>query len=74
MEQNVLVETGLLIFSTVSELPQAAFETVKGLNKNYRYNFPARYGVDIFGDAAPGQMEKAVEEFRAKQKQIRGIA
>ncbi len=58
----------------MSELPAEVFDKITSLDKNARYNFPARYGVDVFGDADPAVMEKAVEEFRAKQKQLRGVA
>ena len=58
----------------VFELPLEAFKTMNQLERKSRYNFPARYGVDIFGDADPAVMEKAVEEFRTKQKQLRGVA
>jgi L-glyceraldehyde reductase len=58
----------------VAELPASAMEKISKLERNNRYNFPARYGVDIFGDADPDFMEKAVDEFRAKQKELRGVA
>jgi hypothetical protein len=58
----------------VSELPTLEFERMGSLDRKIRYNFPVRYGVDIFGDATSGVMEKAVEEFRTKQKQLRGVA
>lgn len=57
----------------VFQLPPEVFDKVTSLDRNARYNFPARYGVDVFGDADPDVMKKAVEEFRAKQKQLRGV-
>lgn len=63
-----------LTLLAVFQLPQKVFETMNSLDRKARYNFPARYGVDIFGDADPVVMKKAVEEFRAKQKQLRGAA
>lgn len=59
----------LLVF----ELPSDAFEKVKSLDRNDRYNLPARLGVDIFGDAKPGVLEKAVENFKAQNKKARGL-
>lgn len=41
----------------VFELPQDAFEKINSLDRNHRYNFPARLGVNIFG-------EKTVEELK----------
>ncbi|KAL1857508.1 hypothetical protein VTK73DRAFT_8051 [Phialemonium thermophilum] len=64
------IEQNLQVF----ELPEDAFQKMNALDKKTRYNFPARLGVDIFGDADPAAIKKAVEEFRAKQKQIRGVA
>jgi diketogulonate reductase-like aldo/keto reductase len=43
------------------ELPEAAFERINGLDRNHRYNFPSRLGVDIFGEHG----EEAVRKFRA---------
>lgn len=57
----------------VFELPKEAFDKVTSVDKNHRYNMPARLGVDIFGDAKPGQLEKAVEEFRAKNRKAAGL-
>lgn len=58
---------------TVFELPQDAFEKINSLDRNHRYNLPARLGVDIFGDAKPGVLEKAVADFKKKNRQARGL-
>lgn len=58
---------------TVFELPQDAFEKINSLDRNHRYNLPARLGVDIFGDAKPEVLEKAVAEFKKKNRQARGL-
>lgn len=58
---------------TVFELPADAFEKVSSLDKNHRYNLPARLGVDIFGDAKPEVLEKAVADFKAKNRKARGL-
>lgn len=57
----------------VFELPQDAFQKVSSLDRNHRYNLPARLGVDIFGDADPEVLEKAVAEFKKKNRQARGL-
>jgi hypothetical protein len=54
-------------------LPADVFETVNSLDRNHRYNLPARLGVDIFGDAKPEVLEKAVAEFKKKTRQARGL-
>lgn len=59
--------------SIVSELPADVFEKVNSLDRNHRYNLPARLGVDIFGDAKPEVLEKAVAEFKKKTRQARGL-
>lgn len=57
----------------VSELPSDVFEKVNSLDRDHRYNLPARLGVDIFGDAKPEVLEKAVAEFKKKTRQARGL-
>lgn len=57
----------------VFELPQDAFQKINSLDRNHRYNLPARLGVDIFGDAKPGVLENAVAEFKKKNRQARGL-
>ncbi|TID21423.1 Aldehyde reductase 1 [Venturia nashicola] len=52
----------------VFELPQDVFEKINALDRNHRYNFPARLGVDIFGEASPEQLKKAVEDWKVLQK------
>lgn len=57
----------------VLELPTEAFEKVSSLDRNHRYNLPARLGVDIFGDAKPEVLEKAVADFKAQNRKARGL-
>lgn len=47
------------------ELPKEVFEKINALDRNHRYNFPARLGVDIFGEASPESLKKAVEDWKA---------
>jgi L-glyceraldehyde reductase len=53
----------------VSELPQAAFDKINKLDRNHRYNVPARWGFDVFDELSPEQLNKAVNEFVESQKQ-----
>ncbi|GJC87994.1 9,11-endoperoxide prostaglandin H2 reductase [Colletotrichum liriopes] len=55
----------------VFELPKDVFEKINALDRNHRYNFPARLGVDIFGESDPETLKKAVETWVAQQKKIR---
>lgn len=54
------------------ELPQDAVDEIDALERNARYNFPARLGVDIFGEATDEELKAAlaafVEQQRAKTK------
>lgn len=59
--------------SLVFELPADVFEKVNSLDRNHRYNLPARLGVDIFGDAKPEVLAKAVADFKKKTRQSRGL-
>ncbi|OHW98006.1 aldo keto reductase [Colletotrichum incanum] len=55
----------------VFELPKDVFEKINALDRNHRYNFPARLGVDIFGESDPETLKKAVETWVTQQKKIR---
>ncbi|KAK2049487.1 aldo/keto reductase [Colletotrichum somersetense] len=55
----------------VFELPTGVFDKINNLDRNHRYNFPARLGVDIFGESDPATLQKAVETWVAHQKKIR---
>ncbi|PSR99104.1 aldo/keto reductase [Coniella lustricola] len=57
----------------VFELPADAFKAVEALDRNHRYNLPARLGIDIFGDAKPGVLENAVASFKAQNRKARGL-
>lgn len=57
-----------LNFTTVFEVPQDVFEKINAIDRSHRYNFPARVGVDIFGEASPEMLKKAVKYWKALQK------
>jgi hypothetical protein len=41
------------------------------MDRNDRYNFPARWGADIFGEARKESLEKSVQEWVEGQKKLR---
>lgn len=36
-----------------------------------RYNFPARLGVDIFGEVSPKELRKGVEDWKEAQRKLK---
>lgn len=57
----------------VFELPTDVFEKIQALDRHHRYNLPARLDIDIFGDAKPEVLEKAVANFKAQNRKARGL-
>lgn len=51
----------------VFELPAEAFAKVNSLDRNHRYNFPARLGVDIFGEKTAEELKQGVHNWLASQ-------
>ncbi|RMJ27568.1 aldehyde reductase [Aspergillus sp. HF37] len=49
-------------------IPDAEFETLNKLDRNQRYNFPFRWGLDLFGELGADEAERRAEEFAAKQR------
>jgi L-glyceraldehyde reductase len=41
------------------------------MNRNSRYNFPARWGVDVFGEIGQESLEKSVEEWLKEQRKLK---
>ena len=52
-------------------LPKCCFERLNKLDKHRRYNFPARLGVDIFGEVSQESLRKSVDEWKASQRLIK---
>ncbi|KAI0170594.1 aldo/keto reductase [Pestalotiopsis sp. NC0098] len=52
----------------VFELPEDVFNKINALDQGRRYNFPARLGVNIFGEATQEQLDEAVRVWKAAQK------
>lgn len=49
-------------------LPEEDMEAIRKLDTGKRYNFPARYGVDLFGEVDEETLKKGVREWVEKQK------
>ncbi|KAI1394170.1 Aldo/keto reductase [Hypoxylon trugodes] len=56
------------------ELPKDAMDTINSLDRNHRYNFPARLGVNIFGEKTEEELRRSVEEWKAAQRKLREAA
>lgn len=50
-------------------IPDAEFEALNKMDRNKRYNFPFRWGVDIFGEVGAEEVERRAEEHAAAQRQ-----
>ncbi len=66
-----MVQNASHSYLIVFELSPEIFEKINALDKNHRYNFPARLGVDIFGESSPEALRKAVEDWKAAQRKLR---
>ncbi|EHA53381.1 aldehyde reductase 1 [Pyricularia oryzae 70-15] len=51
------------------ELPADEVEKLNALERHARYNFPARLGVDIFGEATEEELKAAVQAFIEQRRQ-----
>ncbi|KJK65603.1 ARA1 like protein [Aspergillus parasiticus SU-1] len=51
-------------------LPEDAFETIQSLEKHQRMNFPARLGVDIFGEVGEASARESALAWAAEQKKL----
>ncbi|KAJ5973325.1 hypothetical protein N7481_010535 [Penicillium waksmanii] len=47
-------------------IPDAEFEALNQLDKNERYNYPFRWGVDVFEELGAAEAERRAEEHAAK--------
>ncbi len=48
-------------------IPDAEFETLNKLDRNQRYNYPFRWGIDIFGELGAEEAERRAEKHAAEQ-------
>lgn len=49
-------------------IPDAEFETLNKLDRNQRYNYPFRWGIDIFGELGAEEAERRAEKHAADQR------
>ncbi|KAJ9363461.1 aldo/keto reductase family protein [Paecilomyces variotii] len=49
-------------------IPDEDFEALNKLDRGQRYNFPFRWGKDIFGEIGDAEAERRAEEFAAEQR------
>ncbi|KAJ5935237.1 hypothetical protein N7466_004784 [Penicillium verhagenii] len=49
-------------------IPDAEFEALNNLDRNARYNYPFRWGVDVFGELGAEEAERRAEEHAATQR------
>ncbi|ORY60206.1 aldo/keto reductase [Pseudomassariella vexata] len=55
----------------IFELSKEDMDTINALERNHRYNFPARLGVNIFGEKTEEELRKSVEEWKAAQRKLK---
>ena len=49
-------------------IPDAEFEVLTNLNRDQRFNYPFRWGIDIFGELGAEEAERRAEEDAAKKR------
>lgn len=52
-------------------LPDDTFEAIQSLEKHQRMNFPARLGVDIFGEVGEESAKKSALEWAEQQRKLK---
>jgi len=52
------------------ELAQDVMDRINALDRNHRYNVPARLGVDVFGEHTEEFLQGARRDWIAKQKEL----
>jgi L-glyceraldehyde reductase len=55
-----------LTFFTDFVIPDAEFEALNQLDRNERYNYPFRWGVDVFNELGAAEAERRAEEHAAQ--------
>lgn len=51
-------------------LPEEAFDKLNKLEKHHRYNFPARWGVDIYDEVGDESAKTSAKKWAAGQKAL----
>ncbi|KAL3474678.1 NADP-dependent oxidoreductase domain-containing protein [Aspergillus californicus] len=49
-------------------IPESEFKVLDKLDRNQRYNYPFRWGIDVFGELGAEEAERRAEENAAKQR------
>lgn len=47
-------------------IPDAEFDALNKLDRNERYNYPFRWGVDVFNELGAAEAERRAEEHAAQ--------
>lgn len=63
--------TSLLTRLPDFELSKETFDKITALDRNHRYNFPARLGVNIFDEVSEESLKKSVEEWKEAQRKLK---
>ncbi|KAF9888769.1 hypothetical protein FE257_008345 [Aspergillus nanangensis] len=50
-------------------IPPAEFEALNKLDRDQRYNYPFRWGIDVFGELGDAEAERRAEENAAQQRE-----
>ncbi|KAL2003818.1 hypothetical protein VTN02DRAFT_2172 [Thermoascus thermophilus] len=50
-------------------IPDAEFEALNKLDRNQRFNVPARWGIDVFGEIGDEEAERRAEAIAAEQRE-----
>lgn len=50
-------------------IPDAEFAALNKLDRNERYNYPFRWGIDIFGELGAAEAKRRAEEDAAKKRE-----
>ncbi|KAE8445674.1 hypothetical protein EG329_012972 [Mollisiaceae sp. DMI_Dod_QoI] len=54
-----------------SVLPKEVFDKITALDRHHRYNFPARLGLNIFGQVSQDSLKKSVEDWKEAQRKLK---
>lgn len=57
----------------VFELSRDIFETLNEMDRSTRYNFPARWGANIFDEVSADSLEKSVQEWVEAQRKLKVV-
>lgn len=58
-----------ILINTDFTIPDAEFQALNQLDRNQRYNYPFRWGLDVFEELGAEEAERRAEEHAAKQRE-----